>query len=469
MEVLNFILTYFILAFTVVICLSYLSLGVISAYQLIFYKRANKSVDYNVILSSPNAPSISIIAPAYNESKTIVDNIKALLSTHYNNYEVIIINDGSNDDSLKKVIKEFKLVKVDYAIDHKIKTNEILAVYQSKNKAYQFLTVLDKKNGGKADSLNAGLNIAQNDLFVAIDVDSIIEPDALLKMAKPFLESEEERVIAVGGAVRIANSCTIENGQIVKVEVPKNILARFQAVEYTRSFLMGRIAWSKMNGLLLISGALGLFDKRIAIKCGGYNNKTVGEDMELVVRMRKYMFEHKKKHRVEYLPDPLCWTEVPSNLKTLSRQRNRWTRGLIDSLRIHRGLFFNPKFGALGLLGYPFWFFFEWLAPIIEVIGICYMIYLIIIGAVNWPFFLFLFAFVYLFAVAFSAYAILYEELTFHKYNKVRHILKLIAIAFIEPLSYHFINVFNSISGNISYILGNKSWGDHERKGFNEE
>lgn len=466
MEIISFILTYFILIFSVIICVSYLSLGIISAYQLLYYKRANSAVNYKVLLSSPNAPSISILAPAYNESKTIVDNINALLSIHYNNFEVIIINDGSKDDSLEKVIKQYALEKIDYAVNPKIETKEIRGIYRSTDRSYRFLTVIDKENGGKADSLNAGLNIAQNDLFVAIDVDSVIEPDALLKMAKPFMENNKDRVIATGGAIRIANSCQVENGHIVKVEVPDNYWARFQVVEYTRAFLMGRIAWSKLNGLLLISGALGLFDKSVAIACGGYNHNTVGEDMELVVRMRRYMYDQKIKHRVEYLPDPLCWTEVPDNVNTLERQRNRWTRGLMDSLLIHRKMFFNPKYGSLGLLGYPFWFFFEWLAPIIEVIGLTYMVYLIIIGAVNWPFFLFLFAFVYLFAVAFSSYAILYEEYTFHKYRKVSDILKLIGITFIEPLSYHFFNVYCSIRGNISFLAGNKTWGVQERKGF---
>ena len=466
MELFSFIFTYFILIFTIIICLSYLLLGLISAYQLLHYKRANSAVNYDILLSDPNAPSISILAPAYNESKTIVDNVNALLSIHYNNFEVIVINDGSTDDSLSKLIQEYELKSIDFAVNSIIPTKEIRAVYRSKNRAFRLLTVVDKYNGGKADSLNAGLNIAQHDLFVAIDVDSVIEPDALLKMAKPFMENSDEQVIATGGAIRIANSCHIENGHIVQVEVPKNLWARFQVVEYTRAFLMGRIAWSKLNGLLLISGALGLFDKQVAMACGGYNHNTVGEDMELVIRMRKYMYNKKIKHRVEYIPDPLCWTEVPDNLTMLHRQRNRWTRGLMDSLHIHRKMFFNPTYGSLGMLGYPFWFFFEWLAPIIEVLGLSYMVYLIIIGAVNWPFFLFLFLFVYLFAVAFSSYAILYEEYTFHKYRKVTDIIKLIAIAFIEPFSYHFINVYNAIRGNISFLLGNKTWGVQERKGF---
>ena len=306
------ILDYVIMIYCLSICLSYLLLGTVSALQLIHYKKSNSFVDHNLLLSSPMAPGISVIAPAYNESKTIVDNINALLSLHYSVFEVIVVNDGSKDDSLEKIIREYELEKVDFAVNYQLQTKEVRAVYRSTNKAYQFLTVVDKENGGKADSLNAGINVSQYDYFVGIDVDSVIEPDALVKMIKPFLEARKNKVIATGGAIYIANSCKIENGQIIEIEIPRNMLARFQVLEYTRAFLMGRIAWSKLNGLLLVSGALGMFDKDIAIKCGGYYARTVGEDMELVVRMRKYMYDRKLKHNVRYIPDPLCWTEVPT-------------------------------------------------------------------------------------------------------------------------------------------------------------
>lgn len=467
MNTATYILNFAMMIYSLSICLYYVFLGLVSAFHLIAYKKSNSFVDYNLLLSSPMAPGISIIAPAYNESKTIVDNINALLSLHYGIFEVIVVNDGSKDDSLEKVIKEYELEKVDFAVNYRLKTKEIRAIYKSTNKAYRFLTVIDKENGGKADSLNTGLNISQYDYFVAIDVDSVIEPDALLKMIKPFLESTDKKVIATGGAIYIANSCRIENGQIIDIEVPRNMLARFQVLEYTRAFLMGRIAWSRLNGLLLISGALGLFDKNVAINCGGYYSQTVGEDMELVVRMRRYMYDRKEKHSVRYIPDPLCWTEVPTTLRMLGRQRNRWTRGCMDTLWIHRKLFFNPKYGRLGMVGYPFWFFFEWLAPIIEFAGFCYMIVLIIFGSINGYFFLFLFAFAYLFSVAFSFYSILYEEFTYHRYRRVEQIYRLFFTSLIEPLSYHFLNVWWALTGNISFLKGEKNWGAMDRKGFN--
>ena len=449
-----------------IICISYMILGLISSAFLINYNQKLKFADYDIIFSSPLAPSISIIAPAYNESKTIVDNIRALLALHYNIFEVIIVNDGSNDDSLEKVIREYELEKVDFFVNSQIPTKEIRGVYRSVNKAFTNLTVIDKINGGKSDSLNAGINISKYDYFLAIDVDSVIDPSALLKLVKPIIEAFDRKVIAVGGVVQIVNSCKVLNGNLISVDMPKNLWAKFQILEYTRAFLIGRIAWSRLNGLLLISGALGLFDKKIVIECGGFNHNTVGEDMELVVRMRRYMYDRKIKHEVAYIPDPLCWTEVPESAKILSRQRNRWTRGTMDTLFIHKKMLFNPKYGVLGMLGYPFWFFFEWLAPLIEFSGILFFIYMAIIGQVNWSFFILLLVFVYLFAVAFSLYSILFEEMTFHRYNKYSHIIKLFLVAMIEPLFYHQMTVFWAIKGNISYFKGEKGWGNMERKGF---
>lgn len=193
-------------------------------------------------------------------------------------------------------------------------------------------------------------------MILCIDVDCIVQEDALLKLAKPYLE-EKYQVIATGGVVRIANSCKVEDGKLVEVNMPKNLWPRFQVLEYIRAFLMGRMAWSRLNGLLIISGAMGLFDKNIVIKVGGYDDSTVGEDMELVVRMRRYMYEQDRRFKVVYIPDPLCWTEAPGDLQILGRQRNRWTRGTIETLWMHKDLFFNPRYGILGMLSYPYWFF----------------------------------------------------------------------------------------------------------------
>ncbi|MCK4746037.1 MAG: glycosyltransferase, partial [Bacteroidales bacterium] len=421
-------------------------------------------MDYNSIVSSPLAPTLSVIAPAFNESRTIIDNIRTLLSLYYNNYEVIVVNDGSSDDSLEKMISVYELEKVNYYFDYRLPCKRIRGVYKSQNRSFKKLTVIDKVNGGKADSLNAGLNVCKNDLVVSIDADSIMEPDALLKMVKPFMEAKEKKVIGAGGVIRIANSCEISGGRINKIHLPKKFLPRAQVMEYTRAFLMGRMAWSELDGLLLISGALGMFDREIVIQAGGYRTDTVGEDMELVVRIRRYMVDHGMQYDVVYIPDPLCWTEVPSSIKVLARQRSRWTRGTLETLITHRKLFFNRKYGKLGMLGYPYWLMFEYLAPIVEFLGILWFILLVIAGRLNWPFFLLLLGFVYFFAVSLSIWSVLFEEITFHKYEKRRDVLKLIGTAFLEPLFYHPIVMLMSIKGNIDKLLKRNTWGKMERK-----
>jgi len=467
-HIIGWLLSNIVLLITSFIFVAYALLAIFSAISLRLYLRKNSYVDYNSIILAPLTPSVSVIAPAFNESKTIVENIRALLSLYYNNFEVIIVNDGSRDDSLEKVIEAYDLEKVNYFFDYRIPCQRIRGVYKSRNRSFNNLTVLDKINGGKADALNAGINVSRNQLICSIDVDSIMEPDALLKMVKPFLEETDKKVIGTGGVVRIANSCDIQGGQIKKIHLPRRFLARVQVLEYTRAFLMGRMAWSRLDGLLLISGALGMFDREVVIKCGGYNINTVGEDMELVVRMRRYMAERGEKYEVTYIPDPLCWTEVPSSLKILGRQRNRWTRGTVETLFSHKKVFFNPRFKRFGLLGYPYWFFFEWLAPIIEFLALIFFLFYIIFSVPNWPFFLLLFVFVYTYAVSLSIWAVLFEEMTYHKYEKKRDVLKLIGTAFLEPFFFHPLTVAWEIKGNWDYLFGKKGWGKMDREGFKD-
>jgi poly-beta-1,6-N-acetyl-D-glucosamine synthase len=470
---LDYILYFFntgIFIFSVVITLSYVILGVFSAREMIHYLHKNSFVDYRQILSSPFAPSLSIIAPAYNEALTIIENVKSLMALHYNNFEVIIINDGSKDETLQKLIENFELTEIPFAYNEQIETKTVRGVYKSNIASWKKLVVVDKENGGKADAINVGINISQNDIFACIDVDCILEQDALLKMVKPFMENTDKRVIATGGVVRIANSCEVEDGKISKINLPKNFLARTQVLEYFRAFLLGRMAWSRLDGLMLISGAFGFFDKEIAIKVGGYNHNTVGEDMELTVRMRRYMEEQKEPYLVPFIPDPLCWTEAPETNKILSRQRNRWARGTIETLMIHKKLFFNRKYGVLGLLSYPYWFFFEWLAPLIEFSGILYFTILAITGHVNWIFCLSLLGLVYSFALAHSLFAIIFEEFTYHMYKKPSDMIRIIITAIVEPVLFHTRTIWWSVRGNYDMFTGNtKGWGEMTRSGFDKK
>ena len=468
--ILNFLSTG-ILIYGAILATTYIILSIISAIETNHYLKKNSFVNYTKILASPFAPTISIIAPAYNESLTIIENVRSLLSIQYVNYEVLLINDGSTDDSLEKLIEAYALTKVNYTINQKLPTEKIRAVYKSAKPSFTRLLVIDKENGGKADALNAGLNISENNLVACIDVDCILEPDALLKMVKPFLENEkEEKVIAAGGVIRVANSCEVKDGKLIEVKMPENFLAKSQVLEYMRTFLLGRMAWSKLNGLLLVSGALGLFDRKIMIAAGGYN-KIVGEDIELVTRIRKYMTENEEKYKVVYIPDPLCWTEVPETYKVLGRQRNRWTRGMIETLIIHKNLFFNPSYGMLGIISYPYWFFYEWLAPIVEFLAILFFVVLIYFNRINWEYFILLTTAVYSFAILFSALSILSEELTYHQYSKKRVLFKLLFFVLLEPFIFHPYVMWSSIKGNFNFIFNKnkKNWGEMTRTGFKSE
>jgi cellulose synthase/poly-beta-1,6-N-acetylglucosamine synthase-like glycosyltransferase len=443
-----------------------------SVVELRTYSNKNKFVDYKSMLSFSKLPTVSIIAPAFNEEKNIIENVKCLLSIQYQNFEIIIVNDGSKDNSLKRLIEYFELVKVNRAYEANLFSEPIRAIYQSKKSAYNHLVVIDKENGGKADALNAGINVAQHELFLAIDVDCIIEPDALLKMVKPFLDDNKHVVIASGGVIRIANSCEITDGKITKVNYPKNFWAKFEVIEYFRAFTLGRMAWSKLNGLLIISGAFGLFDRDRVLKVGGYDRNSVGEDLELVVKLRRYMHEvEKRKYRVAFIPDPLCWTEVPESYTILQRQRNRWTRGAIDTISKHRRMFLNPKYGLIGMLSFPNWVLFEWLAPVIEAIGIIYFLILLYFDLVNMHVFLTLLLFVLTFSMMYSMFAVFFEAYTYHKYKGVKYLAQTVALIMLEMFIYQPLNMIFSLNGHFDFYFkkNKKNWGEMTRTGFNNK
>jgi cellulose synthase/poly-beta-1,6-N-acetylglucosamine synthase-like glycosyltransferase len=462
------LITYGLLCYSLFLLTGYICIGIYSIGEINKYLHKNSFTNYRMLASSNDIPGISILAPAYNEGANIIENVRSLLSIHYNNLEVIIINDGSKDDSIEKLIAAYDLEKLDYFVDLKIETKKIRGIYKSKKDIYRKLIVVDKENGGKADALNVGINVSKNQYVVCIDVDCIIEQDALLKLIKPFLENTKKRVIATGGVVRIANGCEIANGRLIKVGLPQDFLPRVQTLEYIRAFLLGRMAWSRLNGLMLISGAFGAFDREIVIKCGGYNHKTVGEDMELVVRMRRYMEEHDLAYKVAFIPDPLCWTEAPASYKILGRQRNRWTRGTIETLKFHKVMFLNSAYGILGVLSYPYWFFFEFLAPLVEFTGIIIFIFLAVFGLINWPYFLALLTCVYSFGVLYSIFAILMEVLTYNQYRRGKDILNLVITAFLEPIFFHPIVVWAAVRGNIDYLQKKSSWGEMTRAGLSQ-
>lgn len=457
----------FALLYSLSYILIYVVLSVLSYLSILRYIRYQKYVSEEVLLRSNYLLGVSVVAPAYNEAVNIVYNVKSLLSLLYPKFEVIIINDGSTDDTLEQLIKEFELVKVDFYYQEKIETKPVRGHYKSTNPIYSKLLVVDKENGkSKADASNAGVNSAQYPLFLCTDVDCILKKNTLLKLAKPFIESRV-KVIATGAGIRISNSCEVKDGFLHRVHFPAQWYPRFQELEYLRSFLFGRMAWSKINGLLLVSGGLGMFDTDIVIKVGGYWHKSLGEDMELITRMRKYMHEQKLKFSIQYIPESLCWTEVPDTREILVRQRVRWARGLIQTLYLHKGMFFNPKYGKTAFLILPFFFLFEFLVPIIEFFGLVVLIYVFIIDAVRVEFLIVISVAVYLFYFVITLVSALIDDDLYKSYSSYKEIITLIFMAMIEPIVYHPITVYASLKGFLHFIRQKEQhWGVMIRKGF---
>jgi len=455
---------YFFIVFASIAMFSYLGLGLVSWKAIKKYDRDNSPIDFEMLKMSSLAPKVSLIAPAHNEGVTIIENVKSMLALQYPSLDIIIVNDGSTDDTIEKLKLTYRLKKIDLKTTGEIKTERVKAVYHSEIIHSHRLIVVDKENGGKADALNAGINIANTNLVACIDVDCVLEPDAILKMVKPFLM--DKKVIATGGVIRISNASKVKSGKLVKARIPNRLIEKFQFLEYLRAFLIGRMGWSKMNGLLIISGAFGLLRRDLVVKCGGYMRGTVGEDMELIVRMRKWMHQNDQEYRMEYIPEPLCWTEVPGNLKILGRQRNRWTRGLIDTLILHKDMALNKKYGLIGMLSYPYWLLLEWLAPILEVLGLIYMVFLFWNDRLDWMYSGSLLLLVYAFAVMISFFALLLDEQTTFQYSDPNDLKHLVLTALLEPLLYHPLIIFWAIRGNIDYWRGNRSWGAMQRQGF---
>ncbi len=294
--------------------------GLISSVELRKYLQKNKYVTYRELLVSAHVPSISVISPVLNSEKTIVNQVRAILALQYNNFDIIVVNDGSTDNTFRNLQTFFQLEPVDFAVYEQIKTHEIHAYYKSKNPAFSKLTVIDKVYGGKADALNAGINTSEKDFILCLEKNCFFHKNLLLKLIKPYLEAEKP-VIAVGSVLQVSNSCEKLNGSLIKINFPKKLLPGFQAIEYFKSFLVERLSWSRLNGVHEVSGGVNLFDKEILIRSGGYNSKTLKAGFELIVRMCRYMHDHNLAYQLVYLPDTLCWVDSPCNFSMLGRQR----------------------------------------------------------------------------------------------------------------------------------------------------
>jgi cellulose synthase/poly-beta-1,6-N-acetylglucosamine synthase-like glycosyltransferase len=451
------VLTYFLTLNSL-----YLLFTVVAFFELRRHRRSWTARDLDVIVRSPATPTISLIVPAFNEEATIGQSVRALLLLNYPDYEVVVVNDGSTDGTLQAMIAEFDLVRADVSHERTLDTQPILGMYRSLT--HRELLVIDKGNGGKADAINAGVNAARHTLVCVIDADSLLEEHALTRAVLPFLE--DPTTIAAGGIVRIANGCRVEDGRVVNVGLPSSALACFQVTEYLRAFLSGRVAQSVMNGLLIISGAFGLFRRDALMEVGGFRTDTVGEDMEVIVRLHRRFREKGEKYRIVFRPDPVCWTEVPERLDTLARQRNRWQRGTLQSLSRHKKMLLNPRYGVVGMFAMPYYLFFEALAPAIELAGYFATIAALFLGLLDWRYAQLFFMASVVYGALVSVTAVILEEVSFRRYPRLVDLLRLSMYGVLENFGYRQLTLWWRLRGTWDFIRGRAEWGPMVRRGF---
>lgn len=421
---------------------------------------------WHMLISQATMP-ISLIVPAFNEEAAIVENVRSMLMLRYPHFEIIVVNDGSKDSTLTKLIETFQLKPVTRAYDLAVKHAPIRQIYRSP--LYANLVVVDKENGGsKSDASNAGINVSRHPLFCVVDADSLLEVESLLSSVRPFME-DPERMIAVGGTVRVLNGCMVRSGQVISVGLPHNPLALVQYIEYIRAFLMARLAWSRWGMLSIISGAFGIFRRDVVVEVGGFSHGTVGEDYDLVIKLHRHMCDTGRPYAMRYVPEPVCWTEAPETFKVLGLQRKRWQRGALEVFFKHRDMMLKPRYGVLGMVGLPNNFVIDVLGPLAECVGYLLMPLLWITGRVNWDFILAYTALYFLLGLFISICALVLEEMELRRLDRWQDLVRLAFVAVIENFGYRQYNSWLRFVGWWEFLRKKKVWGEMTRKGVNAQ
>ena len=444
----------------------YLVLLLLSAAWCRRYKKkaALHPIDFDALESLKRLiPPVTLIVPAYNEERVIAQSVRSLLGIEYPRIQIAVINDGSTDNTLEELTRSFSLRKTEVRPSGELPTQPIRDYYVSVVEPR--LVVIDKQNGGKADALNAGINFCESPYFLAMDADSVVEPEALTYAVRAILE-DPERVVAVAGIVRGVNGSIVDGGRVRSPSLQLNLWVVMQTIEYVRSFLAGRAGWSQINGLLMVSGAFGLFQKAACVKVGGYSTRTVTEDLELVVRLHRYAREHKLDWRVVFAPDAVCWTEMPSSAAVLSRQRKRWHEGLWQTIAAHRAMCFRPRYGVVGMLSMPHQVIHEAGGPFVELSGLVLLPLAYFLGMLSFKAFVLYMAFAFFFSIVFSLMAVLIDQTLFPRHRFPRDALLLLVFALIENFGYRQLYLSWRLAASWNYLFGKISWRASTRTGF---
>jgi cellulose synthase/poly-beta-1,6-N-acetylglucosamine synthase-like glycosyltransferase len=450
------------LGYFLVVNTMYLAFSLFAYVALVNHRRRWTPRELGAVMRSPATPAVSILVPALNEEQGIVDTVRSLLMLNYPQFEVIVVSDGSTDRTLEVLQNAFGLFQAPATYERSLETAEIRSVYRSV--ALREVIVIDKANGGKADAVNAGINAARFPLVCVIDADSVVEEHALTRAVLPFID--DPTTVASGGIVRIGNGCRVERGRVTDVRAPVNLLASFQVVEYLRAFLAARVTQSAFNALLIVSGAFGVFRRDVVLEAGGLRTDTVGEDMELCVRLHRFCRDRGRPYRIVFQPDPVVWTEAPETSAVLSRQRNRWQRGTLQVIEQHKAMLANPKYGRIGLVALPYYLLFEVLGPVIEVLALVVTLVGLTMGLVNWDMARLVFMAAMLYGTLISIASVLLEELSFRRYLRLVDVFKLLAAAVFENFGYRQLTTIWRLQGTLDYWRGQNSWGTMTRKGL---
>jgi cellulose synthase/poly-beta-1,6-N-acetylglucosamine synthase-like glycosyltransferase len=461
-----FVTDWAIFAYFVALNSSYLVLIGLAGMEFARHLRRQPFAGGDDMFRSPLTLPVSLIVPAYNEGAGIVAAVQAMTALRYPRYEIVVVDDGSTDDTFERLREQFDLVEVPRVVPGEVPyRSQVLSVHVARDHP-ETLTVVRKTNGGKSDALNVGINLSRHPLVCMVDADSVLDPDALLAVAKPFGD-DPLRVAACGGVVRIANGCTVVGGRVVDVRMPRRWLLRIQVVEYLRAFLMGRTGWSRLGGLVVISGAFGIFRRDLVVRVGGMAYDTIGEDAELVVRLHHHLRERGEDYRVIFVAEPVSWSEAPSSLRVLGRQRRRWHRGIAEILRKHRGMIVNPRYGRIGLIALPYYVVFELFAPFIELAALVLVPLGLWADAVDLEF-AWRFALVaYGYGLLVSLVALVIEEVSFHRYPRWSDLWRGVLAAVLENFGYRQVLAVWQVAGAASAWRGRQAvWGSMQRQGF---
>ena len=444
------ILSYFVLGNGV-----YTGLMVMSLRAIWLHSRRSAYQGLAELRASSLTPAVTIIVPAWNEERIIVETVRSALAVDYPRFSVIVVDDGSTDSTLKRLATAFRLLPAELEYHPVLPTSPARSFYS--NPHIPHLLVVHKERGGKPDALNTGINLCRTPYFCCLDADCILEREALLRLMDPILNSPRE-IIVSGGIVRIINGSIGSNGQIVKVGLPRTALERFQVVEYLRSFLTGRNGWSLLGGTVIVSGALALFQHKAVMEVGGFSADTVTEDMDLIITLRHWAANNRADAGFAFTSDPVCWTECPATFSMLNRQRRRWQLGLCQCLRKHRAMLFRRRYGMVGLFSLPFHLYVEALGTIVEFLGYL-LVPLSFFGGLISPALLILFI---LLGLAYGGFlsvgAVLLEEMTYRRYPRPRDLLVLLAYAMLENVGYRQLILFFRVQGILKFLVGSHRW-----------